>query len=71
MKVKSLWYNWRTIDDGVVCSCAKVGEKGVTKIDDHDARFEGDKWYFDIWYGPDKMERIFNPNKVEYVKEEF
>ena len=45
---------------------AKVGENGVKLISEHEARGEGDKWFFDIIREDNTVERIFNPHRSFY-----
>lgn len=45
---------------------AKVGEKGVVFISEHETRGEGDKWLFDITRDDDTVERVFNPHRAFY-----
>ena len=40
-----------------------VGSSGVLEIQEHQARGEGDKWFYDVIY-ENKTERIFNPESV-------
>lgn len=43
----------------------KVGEKEVYKIEEHSARGEGDKWYYDVHFNTSpKMFRLFEFHSV-------
>lgn len=46
----------------------RVGVMGVVKIVEHPSYGEGDKWYWDVHYDNDTVERIFNPDRVWYKK---
>ncbi len=52
----------------------KVGqgnhERMVTRIEEHSARGEGDKWYYDIHFDDGKMVRDFCPLAVTFGPEE-
>jgi hypothetical protein len=45
---------------------AKVGEKGVVLILEHETRGEGDRWFFDIVREDNTVERVFNPHRAFY-----
>jgi len=45
---------------------AKVGES-CTKIEEHVAGGEGDKWFYDIHYDETKIFRVFNPLHVHFI----
>jgi hypothetical protein len=42
------------------------GKQGVTKIEEHSAQGEGDKWYYDIYVDDGKVIRVFNPVQVVF-----
>lgn len=45
-----------------------VGQKGVVEIREHAAQGDGDRWYWDVYYDCNSVERIFNPHQVFYKK---
>jgi hypothetical protein len=45
-----------------------VGQKGVTEIKEHAAVGDGDKWFWDVHYENNQVERIFYPHQVFYTK---
>jgi hypothetical protein len=45
-----------------------VGYKGITEIKEHASQGEGDKWYWDVHYIDNQVERIFNPYQIFYSK---
>ena len=77
MKVKEVIYNWfqcGSVNDrdgaGENWSRITVGIGGVVKIIEHRAQGEGDKWYYDVMYEDGHYFRIFNPNSVEFFKDD-
>lgn len=68
MKITKIFYNWMYgTDHGEDYSIHTVGLNNVTKIDQHTALGEGDKWHYDVHFEDGSMERIFNINKVFFV----
>ena len=45
---------------------AIVGCDNIVEIIEHQARGEGDKWFFDIHYKDGTVKRIFNIHSVEF-----
>jgi hypothetical protein len=45
-----------------------VGQKGVLEIREHAAAGDGDRWYWDVHYECNSVERIFYPHQVFYQK---
>lgn len=43
-----------------------VGELGCIAIEEHPAKGEGDRWYYDIFFDDGTVVRTFNPNKVTF-----
>lgn len=43
-----------------------VGVRGCVEIEEHPARGEGDKWYYDIFFEDGTVIRTFNPNQVTF-----
>jgi hypothetical protein len=41
-----------------------VGVNGCIEIEEHPAKGEGDKWYYDIHFENGTVVRTFNPNRV-------
>jgi len=58
-------------DDHDVPYRSAVGDNGVTKIEEHPAQGEGDKWYYDIYFEGGEMARIFNVSQAFYRQAEF
>ncbi len=72
MKITSIQYNWSFASgagEGEDYYIEEIGKKGVIKIKEHLPQGEGDRLYYDIIY-KDKVQRVFNPNVVTYIKEE-
>jgi len=68
LKVTELYYNWFYTNDEFGEEFYKyiVGESGVTKIEEHLPKFEGDKFYYDVYFESGIKHRVFNPNEVVY-----
>ena len=64
---KEVYNSW-----DVVFSRVDVGEfvPAVEVINEHPAKGEGDKWYYDITFSDGTVMRTFNPCTVFYAKEE-
>lgn len=45
-----------------------LGHNGVIEIKEHSAQGDGDKWYWDVHYDNNRVERIFYPHQVFYSK---
>jgi hypothetical protein len=45
-----------------------VGYAGVTEIREHAAQGDGDRWYWDVHFDNNQVQRIFNPHMVFYAK---
>ena len=43
-----------------------VGKHGVTRIIEHSAKGEGDKWYYDLHYKDKSMLRVFDFSEVKF-----
>lgn len=66
-KILEIITNWyHTHEGGEEYDKHAVGEDGVTKIEEHSAQGEGDKWYYDVHYDNGEMLRLFNVNQVSY-----
>lgn len=72
-QIEKIHYNWHQSAD---CDSATedfysytVGEESVTKITEHKAIGEGDRWFYDVHFESGAMERIFNPNQIFYKSE--
>ncbi len=61
-EIKSIIFNWFTTDQGASYQIREVGTGGVERIVEHEARGEGDKWHYDVFYEDGTIERIFNVN---------
>jgi hypothetical protein len=46
------------------CITYEVGQNGVVKIEEHRARGEGDRWYYDVYYKSGRVLRLFNIDEV-------
>lgn len=72
--ITGITYNWHVAKDGEdageVFTERMVGVTyggfEVMKIEEHPARGDGDKWFYDIYYSDSTIERVFNPNQVFY-----
>lgn len=42
------------------------GLNGVSRIHEHEAKGDGDRWYYDVYFNDSSFVRIFNPNIVCY-----
>lgn len=66
--ISKLFFDWLQLDDSF--ETAEVGKdrngKKVTKIVEHTAKGEGDKWYYDIHYSDNSFERTFYPCRVYF-----
>ena len=49
---------------GEVCSYYEIGKYGVSKILNHPAQGEGDKFYWTVVFEDGREEMVFNPNRV-------
>lgn len=45
-----------------------VGYGGVTEIREHAAQGDGDRWFWDVHFDNNRVQRIFNPHLVFYAK---
>lgn len=72
MKIIRIDFNWFCTNDqdGEDWHRYEVGKKEIVKIEEHRSQGEGDKWFYDVHFSNGKMERIFNPNRVYFEKEE-
>ena len=76
MQIESIIYDYYvTESEGETYKYIELGfktERGtVTKIEEHRAAGEGDKWYYDIYCRDGNMEsveRIFNIHSVAFCK---
>ncbi len=65
MAIIEISYNWRSCANGAErYEIARVGHQGVTKITEHSACGEGDRWFYDIWFKAGFRKRVFNPSEV-------
>jgi hypothetical protein len=70
MKIKSLIYvdgmgnerSYDVIPEGKRCASKEVNE--VVNIEEHAARGEGDKWYYDITFKNGDVRRLFNVETI-------
>jgi len=67
--IKGINYNWySSAENGEEFTTRTVGrvynDVECTKITEHPAYGEGDKWYYDIHYSDGSFNRVFNPNEV-------
>lgn len=73
MEIKRITYNWFQVNGGEDYYEREIGKTYgdivCTKIDEHRAQGEGDKWYYDIHYSDESIVKIFNPNTVYYKNE--
>lgn len=63
------YYSGSGHDDPERWEARTVGLNGVTKIDEHPAHGDGDKWYWDVHYENNTVERIFYPHQIFYSKQ--
>ena len=73
MKCVQINYNWYYTSDSDEYNSYKVGEGGVTRIDElHDLDTEQPPGTYVIEFDDERFEVIYNPNKVFYkpVKKE-
>ena len=77
MKVKEIIYDWvqyGSVQDkygvGVDWSVKTVGVAGVVEIAEHLPMGDGDKCSYLVKYEDGSAFRTFNPNSVEYFKQE-
>ena len=72
MEIYKIHYNWFYTNDGEDYLVEEIGIKNKNgtpiSIEEHIARGEGDKWFYDIVYEDGSMKRIFNMNQVFYKK---
>jgi hypothetical protein len=66
MKIISIDFNFAFTNESAEVETFTVGDKGCVEIEEHSAKGEGDKWYYDCHFEGGKMIRIFNPNRVDY-----
>jgi hypothetical protein len=66
MKIVQLVADWFYTNDGDSYEVYMPGVNDVTEILEHEPQGEGDRWFYDVYYGPDKFKRIFNPNSVSF-----
>lgn len=60
-------YNWFFSNEtGEEFKEACTGVGGVIRIVEHAAAGEGDKWFYDVLFENDRVQRIFNPHEVFY-----
>jgi hypothetical protein len=43
-----------------------IPNKKCIRIEEHIPQGEGDKWFYDIYYDDNTMDRTFNPNEIFY-----
>lgn len=69
--ITNLVYNWRfSPENGEEFNTFDIGyTKGLVEITEHRAQGEGDKWYYDAIFEDGKVIRVFNPNQVQFNKE--
>ena len=65
-RIVSIDYNFAFTNESSYVETFTVGHKGCIEIEEHAAKGEGDKWYYDCHFDVGKTIRIFNPNMVEY-----
>jgi len=77
MKVKSLQFNWHqvgsTIDrdgSGENYHRHEVGKNHVHEIVEYPPTMSGEVWNYKVFLEDGTIYRVFNPNFVEYFKEE-
>lgn len=77
MKVKSVKYNWRQVGStetrdgaGDDWECFTVGEKGVIEIEENAPHNGMELWNYVVSLEDGTIYRIFNPNFVEFFKEQ-
>jgi hypothetical protein len=65
MKVEKVCF----IDDNGNPNYYMVRPEGAQEIIEHEARGEGDKWYYDIFLKDGRKIRLFKVDSVEYFNE--
>ena len=72
MKIEQIKYNWfYSNENGEECNVYRVSTNDdIISIKEHTAQGEGDKFYYDVVFKDEHIERIFNINSVIYVKDE-
>lgn len=51
----------------VMPKTAKASFAAIKKIEEHAAKGEGDRWFYDCHFDNGKMVRVFNPNRVDFL----
>lgn len=73
MIIQLLRFNWMpALSDGKDIYSEQyeersIGVAGVVKIEEYKPKGEGDKWHYDVTYADGSIERVFNPNYVNFL----
>lgn len=68
-EINRIWFDWfYTTEIGEEYVEMAVGYQGVIRIEEHLARGEGDRVWYDIFFENGEMQRTFNPSRVFYVE---
>lgn len=66
-RIRRLTYNWTySPENGEEYGVAEIGVGGVTEITEHEAKGDGDRWFYDVHLLNGDVERVFNPNLVYF-----
>jgi len=80
-KISKIVFNWHTGEFGASSETYVInmevkktlpGEKkhNILRMEEHEPRGEGDKYWIDVFFDDKSEERIFNINRIEYKVEE-
>lgn len=65
-EIVSIEYNFGYTQESSYAESFTVGHKEVVSIEEHPARGDGDRWYYDVHFENGSVKRIFNPNIVDF-----